>query len=306
MNKAERIVASKALSKINLNIPFDPLDLKTYWCRVAFDKWNFKNHSHSFFELHLCLKGECVFMLDQKIIRLTEDSFIIVPPGKGHTLASISEDFEKFVWGFAINSKELAALLCTSCRSADACPASSDMINAVNIMLKNADSTKFAYYAILKGQLELIFILILRLMTNIKNSSGESEVKSGVLSESIKRFIADNLSEKLKTEDIAAQFFISKRQLLRICISECGMTIEELKKAFKRMPSGGFFHQPLCHLTKSHSKPTLLTDIPWARHLKSPKACRRVNTGQRSKNRCRILTFLCLIQALSISFDFTK
>lgn len=55
---------SKKLSKIDLDFEFDEIFFRTYWCRIVLDEtksFNKKEHSHSFYELHLCLRGESTF-----------------------------------------------------------------------------------------------------------------------------------------------------------------------------------------------------------------------------------------------------
>ena len=52
-----RLAKSRKLSRLNLNVENECPGYISYWCRIAFsryDNWNMKRHSHSFFELQLC------------------------------------------------------------------------------------------------------------------------------------------------------------------------------------------------------------------------------------------------------------
>lgn len=71
MNAA--VFASRRLAETDLNRPAPQLGLYTYWCREAFaagERWNYKTHSHSFFEMHLCRGGSCVLQLPHGTVTL--------------------------------------------------------------------------------------------------------------------------------------------------------------------------------------------------------------------------------------------
>ena len=54
--------------------------------------------------------------------------------------------------------------------------------------------------------------------------------KTSKKTEQIKKFLSDNLETKMTVSDISAQFFMSERQLTRICRKEYNMTVHELKQ----------------------------------------------------------------------------
>lgn len=224
---------SKKLSRINLNGESKLIGLKTYWCRVAFgkfDKWNYKEHGHSFFEIQLCLEGEGVFFIDNEEVVIRKNDYIIVPPQKKHRIVSATADFEKFIWGFAIKDDDIGRLFSDKLKKISAAKANKCILDAINIILDNVDSFFMEGYNIIKLQLYCIFIYILRTFIGNKDDIMERSDKYSQNMENIKKFIIDNISEKMTVSDIANQFYLSERQVTRICLSESNMTPAQLKR----------------------------------------------------------------------------
>ena len=229
----DEIYASKVLSKIDLNAETNPVKFKTYWCRVAYDKadkWNMKEHSHSFFELHLAISGECEFEIDGKRILLNRGKYLLLPPFKKHTIINVSKDFSKFVWGFSIADAELGDEVAKNCTGDVEVNTDENIYSAVNIMLENSVNNVFERHNIIKGQLYYIFVSLMRKKTSRKTAVTHDK-KTSLKAKEIKKFIIENLSSKMKASDIAAQFFLSERHISRICISEYNMTLQELKQS---------------------------------------------------------------------------
>lgn len=216
-----------------LNEPSETIRLENFWCRVASshkDKWNYREHSHSFFELHLCMNGRGGFKIDKTEIDLCAGSFLLLPPGKKHQILSCDKAFEKFVWGFSVHDELVSRILADACRKADVHPVSDEMKGALRILFENADKPQFEKYPIIKHQLYYLFVLLVRSLTDLRSDTGGSAHKSSVSIDAIRNFIADNLENGISSQEIAAQFSMSERQLSRICVSEFGVTPFALKK----------------------------------------------------------------------------
>ena len=51
---------TRKLGSIDVNQPSEQIELRSFWCsivRTEWMNWYTKEHSHSFWELHLCLQG---------------------------------------------------------------------------------------------------------------------------------------------------------------------------------------------------------------------------------------------------------
>lgn len=225
------LTASRELSRLDLNLEYECIGLKTYWCRVAsssVDKWNYKEHSHSFFELQLCLDGECSFSADGKVHTVKKGMLLLFPPRKKHIILNATQDFSKFIWGFGVKDAKLSETLSEATEKTRIFPADESVLSAVGIILKNSTCDDFGAYGIIKGQLDFIFTQLIRQTTGMKQT-GEFSKKPSMQAEEIKKFISDNLSGKICTADVAAQFFLTERQIEGICKREYKMTVSELK-----------------------------------------------------------------------------
>jgi len=230
-----RFQKSRKLSSLNINAPRKNLDFLSYWCRIAFskyDKWNLKQHSHSFFELQMCLKGQCRFDVCGREYTITEGTYILLPPYKKHTILEASDDFEKFIWGFKLADESISEALAKSCLEENVSPAEKEWFSVIDIIMDNADSNEFEASGIIKGQLYYLLCMLIRKSTDL--CGGERvEKTSSFAAKEIMSFIKSNLSASMSVSDIAAQFYMSARQITRICEKEFGVTLKELETSLK-------------------------------------------------------------------------
>ena len=231
----QAVSASRKLSRINLNLQADTVPLEHYWCRVAYqyqERPNLKEHRHSFFELHMCLCGCAEIAVGEQVFTLIPGTFLLLPPDTNHQILSQEPDFSKFVWGFSVKNESMAEMLTQGCMPAGLKQAEPEMHNCVQIMLNNSDGDGFGYYTVIQGQLYHLFALLVRKLTTQKTVESFQKSLSAQMEE-IKKYISDNLSANLSAEEIADQFHISRKQLTRICMEECKMTVTQLKNSLQ-------------------------------------------------------------------------
>ena len=229
------LLASRKLSALNLNVREEEIPLKHYWCRVAFqqvDRANMKPHRHSFFELHMCLEGTCDIAVDDVCLHLTPKMFLLLPPQKKHTILRQSEGFSKFVWGFAVREETISGELAACCEEGQLYPAEDRFLNGLQVILENSTGNEFEYHSVIKGQLYYLFVLLMRQMTGMKSMARFQKNTSMQFAE-IRKYLSDNLPTNLSATDIAEQFYLSRKQLTRICSQESNMTITELKHSLQ-------------------------------------------------------------------------
>lgn len=232
--KNEKLAASRKLSKLNLNVAQENIMTTTYWCRVSasiVDEWNYREHSHSFFELQFCLEGEGRFTVGGDEYKIGRGELLLLPPKARHRILGATDDFAKFIWGFSIDD-DIAGELAKSASQRVLSKADKGLFDAVEVILQNADCEEFGSYGIIKNQLDYILKVIIRQLTNAKET-GEFSKKTSMQAEEIRKFMLDNISAKLNTSDIAAQFFLTERQLEGLCRREYKMTVAELKKSMR-------------------------------------------------------------------------
>lgn len=226
--------ASRRLSETDLNRPCARLSLYTYWCREAFSKgerWNYKKHSHSFFELHLCRGGSCALRLPHGEVTLTAGELLLLPPHTPHTLLQLSDDFRKLVWGFDA-PPETGTLLADALLTPQPTVTPSEAEGAARALLSFAAAPCNGAYTVMYGQLELLYVALLRLFLPRLQETVAVREGSDRLS-AVRRFIEDNLACGYTVRELAAEFYMSERQFYRLCVAEAGMTPHVLREALQ-------------------------------------------------------------------------
>ena len=236
MERTKSIAASAFISRLDLNAITTDSVPYTYWCRVAYsrlERLNLKPQRHSFFELHLCLNGSCDLMVHEQRLTVSKGEFILIPPGTSHTILGTTYDFEKLIWGFSPTDKSEADMLT---KAMDTVTVMRDIpdewYHSVDRMIHEGTLNSECSVHIIRGELQYLYTgLVRRFLPNRRHL--EAVRKVGVRAEAVRKFIKDNLSLPLSVSDIAAQFFLSERQLERICHAEYKMTVGKLINAQK-------------------------------------------------------------------------
>ena len=224
---------TKWLGRIDLNQENLPMSITTHWCRIDSDPkeiHNYKDQSHSFFELHICLKGECEFDLGGVTCKLKEGTYLLLSPQRKHRLMYASDDFTKLVFGFSIAQDKISDALALGTETAwpREMPASGNA--AMEILLAESEhSDSFETLTVLKYQIYSLLVFLIRDLTNLQ--AEEKITKNRVaLMEELHRFIYENLSANVGLTEVSAWIGISSRQLERICLAEEGMSFGQIKR----------------------------------------------------------------------------
>lgn len=235
MNDSLR-ASSRYLGRLDLNKSAVSHGFECYWCRVSFKRFeriNIRIQRHSFFELHYCISGNCRFILKGTEMQLRANEYVLVHPGAEHMIPEASDDFEKLVWGFSILDKPTSSSLADGCSKARF-PLSSPAgwIASVDRLLFEGGLGADCSVDIIGNELYYILQGLKRELVRTAPTE-KPEVKPGIRAEAVYRFISDNLAESPSVSDIAAQFYISERQLQRVCIDGYGMNVSELRKSIR-------------------------------------------------------------------------
>ncbi len=224
--------ASRRLSRINLNLGGYLPKLFSYWCRVVVSERETHNpnpHTHSFFELHLCLCGEGRYTVEDTEIILHEREFILLPPHTTHRILSQPDGFRKFVWGFKMKDEKIETALIEALSECKKREADYELLHSIDVILAEANFAEFGYYEVIVGQIEGMLSRLVRACTDLSQKTPFNK-KQAVIIDEIKRYISDNLRLSPTTEEIAAQFSKSSATVDKMCLEECGMTVSALKR----------------------------------------------------------------------------
>ncbi|MBQ8885237.1 MAG: helix-turn-helix domain-containing protein [Clostridia bacterium] len=221
---------SARLSKIDLTFAHGGYTFKTYWCRVTMNKggvFNGKEHSHSFFELHLALKGEGCFLADGKTYSLKSGEYLLFAPEKRHTALSESEDFEKFVWGFEVlnTDKDGGRRLFTALRERSFFNCGESILELLSLIFKDVKERARDYIETVRLKLFLLFTELLRAVLPPEKEEESQKTESDPRMGMIAAYVEDNILHGLTAGDVSKELGLCEKQLSRICMYSCNQTL---------------------------------------------------------------------------------
>ena len=220
------------LGKLDFNRSFNKVNLYTYWCRVAyaeFEKWTYKEHAHSFRELHLCIGGSARIVADGIEYTLTENTFLFLNPQTRHAFLSATEDYSEFVWGFCIEgNRELEEIISNKYKNTSVMNADSKVIHSISRILDNIEDVEFGYYDVIRNEIYHIFLILAR-KAGVENRYIYNKTQNKEIS-LIRKYIKENLPANTSLEDASLLFGISKRSIENMCRKEYNITFSQLKR----------------------------------------------------------------------------
>ena len=219
----------KRLSKIDMSYNIFGYNIKSYWNRIVIDEneiFNNKKHKHSFYELHLCLRGESLFIIRGVEYLLTERKYIVCNKGEEHQIKTMSDDFVKLVWGFDFTSenektkKEISDSLSKQFYF-DCDDEYQDIICSI---INDLNDRNTNYKESIKVKMFLLFSKIINKLiktpNDIENNNSEDPRMKIVTT-----FIDDNISQGVSVNDLCLEFNMSDKQLSRLSIKDYDVSI---------------------------------------------------------------------------------
>lgn len=234
----ENLKLSKELSRLDLSFSVENISLKTYWCRIAIrESKSFMNkrHAHSFFEIHLCVKGSAEFVFEGTTVALNAGEFIFIPKRIPHQIIKVSDDFVKLVWGFNTRSEKEQndpdynkILLIRKVSQFIIAPYTPDTLTILELLLQNIEEKKICWFSMVKNHVYEILVECTRCLIEkndlfVKGDAVDHKVRV----DAITPYIIDNLSNGITVSELGRQFALSERQISRICNREYGMAAGE-------------------------------------------------------------------------------
>jgi len=233
MPQKNEILASKRLNKVLSVIKNNLFCMEVLWCRTVYDDVDIPNpamHSHSFYELHLCLSAQNCFKTDNKTIVLKRGEFLLLSPGTKHTVHSYQKGYSELVLAFDF----LDECNIYNYLKSDNAPfytnnSTEFMLNAVSNMLNHIIDEKYGYSEYITHLASCFFIDLFAVIA--KKIDDET---TGILKENddrieqVKKYIEDNIYKKLQADEIARHVNISPRHLNRIIKNSDNASVTEL------------------------------------------------------------------------------
>lgn len=233
MSIEQLYVASKKLNNVYPQIKNELFSLDIFWCRIALSQnayWNFKEHSHSFFELHIPLSGKAKYCVHNQEVFINKGMLLLFPPQCKHAFLDVFDNYAEFVFGFDLtDSEQLLKLLNANIDCYHLSKANSYIYALIKQILKNAYEEKIGHKIAIENQLSCLVIHIIQDI--LKNLSLKHEQNYEITNITRMRLIMNYINDNLSTvtvNDIANNLHISARQLNRIIYTALSMTTIEL------------------------------------------------------------------------------
>lgn len=232
----KRVSASKKLNKLCKQIDNGFFSAEVFWCRAAYDgyeRWNFKMHRHSFFEMHFVLNGKISYSFDgfDEAVELTKGKYVVVAPDVSHHIENVEKGSSVFKLAFRINHpRHIAEHTAKNIPDFFESECDGFMSSSIEFMITQAMEEKMGFYDAVRCQLSAFAIYVLQSMPGVSSPAVQEESPVSDNDDRVrvvKQIINDNITGSLKSDDIARQVNISVRQLNRIIKHSDNMNLAE-------------------------------------------------------------------------------
>lgn len=217
------------LKKIDMNLSIFGYSIKSYWNRLAIDEceiFNNKTHKHSFYELHLCLRGESLFEIRGNNYLLEKGKYILCNRGETHQIKTMSDDFVKLVWGFDFTTeneqtkKEVNEYL----KKQFFFDYDEETKELVDSIVVDLSEKKINYIEQIKLKMFLIFSKVINNMIKTPNEIEENDEEDPRM-RIITTFIDDNISQGITVDALCHEFNMSDKQMSRLSKADHDVSI---------------------------------------------------------------------------------
>ncbi|MBQ7960868.1 MAG: helix-turn-helix transcriptional regulator [Clostridia bacterium] len=193
--------------------------------------WTFDSHSHSFYELHICLNGNCdISMQNSHSIFLSTNKYILIHPNTYHKITDCSTDFFRLSIAFDIQhnnsivSDENKYIL-------DDCSENISMF--LQRIFLEYNNHAWGYKQLIAFHIQTILIHLLREYPYIMHSPKNQYDATHTNLHNALKFIKNNISHKITVADVAKHTNLSQRQLDRIFTSALDTTVSTFLRTEK-------------------------------------------------------------------------
>lgn len=232
----DAVTISRILSRIRLNFTSALMNFEAEWCRIAYscyENWNYNLHSHSFYELHYCLGGECIFQIGGNTdIPIKMGEFLLIPKNEEHQLIYASDDFTKLVMGFHMDihaetpDQKILEAAYQSVDTGSTYQATEEMKQIVLRILREIQRNHLALVEVVCNHIELLIIEIGRVLKPDYEPSKLLRInENDERFLQVQQFIRENISISLSSEEVANYISLSIKQLSRIVRNYTGFSL---------------------------------------------------------------------------------
>ncbi|MDF2685409.1 MAG: transcriptional regulator, AraC family [Clostridia bacterium] len=233
------LIASKILSKIKIPEHGDKYTINVNWLRYIGNENTSsiyqKSHSHTGFELHCIIKGNCSYKFNDEILNLQNGELLLIKKGIIHSEVYRSDEFGKFAILFELyddHSDSENTFITKAMQGKQYIKGfQTKLITYMfELSMNEAIEQKSGYLHVIRN---CVMLIVLDASRQIYYSDellephqmlyeNDSRIKN------IEKFILDNIKHKLTSEVIASHIRFSTKQLNRIVKKEYNKSVKQL------------------------------------------------------------------------------
>jgi len=188
--------------------------------------WSSKMHNHSGFEIHIVLSGSCKLDMEGNSWVLQPGQAVIILPGQYHMPMAVTPNQEKITLGIAMAEGALFRTVFAAVSKKNIYTLPEELLKLCRGILQESEQEYNFRQELIKIRMAEMVILLLRQidLQDKPKQIGQGKIRSvGV----IDLYFESNLCKNPKADELAAQLFMSRRQLHRLLIKTYGMGFRE-------------------------------------------------------------------------------
>lgn len=222
--------STQKINQLNIHCQTQDVMLKVYYLKyLTYDPnksrpGNAKVHSHSFFELHLIMKGENVYNLNDQMVTLREGQFLLMTPWTRHALCNNIAKFNKIALCFDLEFPEGSALesynhfLQDSTFFTGFCD--ERILEPIEYIFLHTECGEFGAEKVIEWNLLIMLMALIKQCSYLSLEEQNALRHRKVQREDefltlCKSFIQSNLNSPKPVADLAQHLYMSERQLRR-------------------------------------------------------------------------------------------
>lgn len=190
--------------------------------------WTLHTHSHTFYELHFPLHGNCSIILkDSQNTSLDTNNHLLIQPNTNHKFTEFSKNFFRLSIAFDIQRNNK---LVSDDNNYILDKSNSKISQFLKLILSEYSSRKLGYKNMVNFYIQAIIIELLRMHPEIVSEEKNQNDSTDNTFHSALRFIKNNIANNITTKDVSNHINLSSRQLNRIFELNANMSISEFIK----------------------------------------------------------------------------
>lgn len=225
---------TRLIDNAPMNFRMDDMLIEIVWlgyrCPAGrFRESNSGSHRHSFYELHLCLTGWCIYTVGDQQYRLDEGEALLLRANEQHGVVQYSKDYGKVALGFSILngqselSKRYRAIL--DQEGVVISGETEELMRLFYEVLREFSGQQMEYLTAVKAILARVIVECARLCGSREAPASDHVRRLDQRIVKINEYIHAHMGEMISCQDMADSMYMSMRQLNRIVQNEFGVSL---------------------------------------------------------------------------------